>query len=200
MNLYMVVVFIHVAAAIALVSSSVIMAPRVRAAIRDATTIEDVRSYVNISRPLHLLEPLSALLVLLTGIYLTSVASFWTQGWVQIAVVCWIANSIIASVFVNPVLGRLATTPALPFDATIPPELEAVRRSPRWIASGDALMANDMAMVWLMTIKPDLVGSLLAVAFSNAAAISWRAMRRPSRPSTFSRRAQSRAESTSSSR
>jgi hypothetical protein len=42
-------------------------------------------------------------------------------------------------------------------------------------------MANDAARVWLMTMKPELVGSLLAVALSNVAVALLRQSRRISR-------------------
>lgn len=181
MSLYTGAVFIHVAAAIALVSSSVIISPRLRAAIGHARTMCEMRLYVSFGRPLQMLEPVSAIFVLLTGIYLTSVANFWAQGWVQVAVVCWLLNAAIASMFVNPLLGRLAATAETAADGSIPPALDIVRRSSRWAAAGDALMANDAAMVWLMTMKPELVASLLVVALSNVAVALLRQSRRGSR-------------------
>ena len=42
--------------------------------------------------------------------------------------------------------------------------LEALRRSPRWSFGGDLITANDAAMLYVMTMKPGLSGSLLVVA------------------------------------
>jgi hypothetical protein len=78
MNLYALVVFVHVAAAVALLSSSVVAYPGVRRAIRRAHTTQEVRAYLAIGRPPLLLEPVSAVVVLSSGIYLTNVANFWT--------------------------------------------------------------------------------------------------------------------------
>jgi hypothetical protein len=44
------------------------------------------------------------------------------------------------------------------------PHLDALRWSRHWSIGGDVLLANDAARLWLMTLQPDLAGSLLAVA------------------------------------
>ena len=184
MSAYDGAVFVHVAAAITLVSSSVIISPRLRTAIRHAASTQEIRSYVTVGRPLHLLEPVSGVAVLITGIYLTTVANFWALGWVQISVVCWLLNAVIAGVVVNPVLVRLAAMTATPIDGAIAPGLDATRRSGRWVAAGDALAANDAAMVYLMTMKPELAASVLVVVASNAVVSSLRSMRRSARRHT----------------
>jgi uncharacterized membrane protein len=86
MSLYELVVFVHVAAAVALLSGSVLGSPAVRAAVRRAQSVQELRAALEIGRPLQLLEPGSAVVVLVTGLYLTRVADFWSLGWVQVAV------------------------------------------------------------------------------------------------------------------
>jgi hypothetical protein len=49
-----------------------------------------------------------------------------------------------------------------------------VRWSPRWSFGGDLLLANDVAMLFLMTIKPRLTESLLAVVLANVVVLSFR--------------------------
>src|SRR5262249_25534651 len=108
MNLYELLVFVHIAAAVALLSGSVFGSPAVRAAIRRARTTQQMRDYLDIGRPLLLIEPVSALIVLATGVYLTHVAGFWTQGWVQVALAFWLVNAVVAVVMVKPIMGRIA--------------------------------------------------------------------------------------------
>jgi hypothetical protein len=161
LGLYELLVFTHVAAAVALLSSSVIASPAVRAAAQRAQTTQDIRAYLAIGRPLLVLEPLSAVVVLATGIYLTSVASFWSQGWVQVAVAFWIVNAVIAGAMVKPAITRVSAAAAASGDGPVGPRLDEFRRSRRWSFGGDVLMANDAAMLYVMIIKPDLAGSLL---------------------------------------
>jgi hypothetical protein len=49
-------------------------------------------------------------------------------------------------------------------DGPVGQQLDAVRRSSRWVSGGDLLMANDAAMLYVMTMKPALTPSLLVVA------------------------------------
>jgi uncharacterized membrane protein len=176
MSLYDLLVFVHITAAVFLVGSSVMASPAVRAAIRRARTTEEMRAYLAIGRPLLVIEPAAALIVVATGIYLTSVANFWTQGWVQVAVACWLLNSTVAGVMVKPAMNRVAAA-ATAADGPIGDHLDALRWSRRWSFGGDALMANDGAMLYLMTMKPALAGSLLVVIGVNLAVAAVRAGR-----------------------
>ena len=176
MNLYDLLVFVHIAAAVVLVGASVMASPAVRAAVRRARTTEEMRAYLAIGRPLLLVEPAAALTVLATGVYLTSVANFWSQGWVQVAIACWILNSTIAGVMVKPAMSRIATTATAA--GPIGDHLDALRWSRRWSFGGDTLMANDGAMLYLMTMKPALAESLLLVLAVNLVVAAVRASRR----------------------
>lgn len=176
MNLYDLFVFVHIASAVLLVGSSVMASPGVRAAIRRARTTGEVRAYLALARQLLVLEPAAALVVLASGIYLTSVANFWSQGWVQAAVASWLLNSVIAGVMVKPAISRVAAG-ATAADGPVGDHLDALRWSRRWSVGGDALMANDAAMLYLMTMKPELAGSLLAVIAANATVAAARASR-----------------------
>ena len=164
MGLYELIVFAHVAAAFALLSGSVVASPAVRAAVRRARTSQDVRAFVSIGRPLAVLEPVSAVIVLVSGIYLTSVANFWALGWVQVATAFWIVNAAVAGAMVKPAIDRIAAAAATAADGPVTGQLDALRRSPRWAYGGDLLMVNDAAMLYVMVMKPELAGSLIAVA------------------------------------
>ena len=163
MGLYEVIVFVHVAAAVALLSSSVVASPGIRAAIRRACTTQEVRAYLALCGPLLVLEPASALVVLVTGIYLTSVANFWTQGWVQVALGFWIVNATVAGAVVKPAIEGVRAEATTAVDGPVGRRLDALRCSPRWVFGGDLLMATDAAMLYVMTMKPALTGSLLVV-------------------------------------
>jgi hypothetical protein len=173
MNLYLLILFVHVAAAVALLSGSVIGSPAVRGAVRRARSTDDVRTIVAVGRPLLLLEPVAALLVLGSGLYLTSALRFWALGWVQVALAAWLVNAVVAGALVKPAIGRVATGAATTAGA-VGEGLHALRWSPRWSAGGDLLLANDVAILFLMVAKPGLGASLLTVAGANAVVIATR--------------------------
>jgi len=70
----------------------------------------------------------------------------------------------VAGVVVKPVIGHVVAAAATAIDGPVDQHLDTFRRSSRWSVGGDVLMANDIAMLYVMTMKPDLAGSLLAVA------------------------------------
>jgi uncharacterized membrane protein len=177
MDVYELIVFVHIAAAVALLSGSVFASPGVRAAIRRARTTQEVRAHLAIGRPLLVLEPASALVVLASGVYLTSAANFWTLGWVQVAVASWLVNSGVAGAVIKPAIAGVAARAASTPDGPVGPDLDALRWSRRWSVGGDLVMANDAAMLYLMTMKPELAGSLLTVVAANLAVAAARASR-----------------------
>jgi hypothetical protein len=180
MGLYELTVFVHIAAAVALLSSSVIASPGVRAAVQRARTAEELRAYLSLQRPLLVLEPVSAMAVLASGVYLASVAGFWTLGWVQVATVSWVVNAAVAGAVVKPAINRIAAAAAAAA-GPVREDLDALRRSSRWSLGGDLLMASDASMLYLMTMKPDLAGSLLVVAVAFLAVPAAHLFRRPRR-------------------
>jgi uncharacterized membrane protein len=177
MGPYQLIVFVHVAAAVALLSGSVVGSPAVRAAVRRAQTLQELRAHLAIGRPLHVLEPVSALVLLASGIYLTSVAGFWGLGWVQVATVSWLMNAAIAVTMVKPAIKAVAEQAAIAPDGPVGHPLDALRWSRSWSIGGNLLPANDAAMLWLMTMQPDLVGSLSVVAVALLVIVGAGAMR-----------------------
>ena len=189
MGLYELIVFVHVAAAVALLSGSVVASPGVRGSVRRAGTTQEIRAYLALGGPLLILEPASAVVVLASGIYLTSVAEFWAQGWVQSAVAFWSVNAVVAGVVVKPAIGAVAAAAATAADGPVDQHLDTLRRSSRWSVGGDVLMANDLAMLYVMTMKPELAGSLLAVAGTMMAIAAVRVVTRGLRGSIMTRSA-----------
>jgi uncharacterized membrane protein len=167
MSAYEFVLFVHVAAAVSLLGGSLFAAPAVRAGVRRAATVTELRTCVRMGRPLEVLNPVAALLVLASGTYLTQSAQFWSLGWVQVAVVFWIVNVITAAGFVKPVITAVALEARSDANEVIGARLDGLRRSPRWTIGGDILMANDAAMLTIMMFRPGLAASLLTVALAN---------------------------------
>jgi hypothetical protein len=173
MRWYTLVVFVHIAAAVALLAGSVIGSPAVRAAVRRAATTRELRAYLGVGGPLLVLEPAGALLVLASGIYLTAFWG-WSLGWIQVATGLWIVNLVVAAALVHPAHKRIAQAAAGAGDEPVGPQLHALRSSPRWLIGGDVLMANDAAVLYLMVAKPGLAISLATAAGLNALVLAVR--------------------------
>jgi hypothetical protein len=167
MIIYQLVVLGHVAAAVALLGGSLMGSPTLRSGVRRAGTVAELVSCLRLGRPLALLNPVAALLVLVTGAYLADATRTWTMGWVQVAVAFWIVNSIIAVGVVKPAVAALAAEAAATAAADVGGRLDALRWSPRWTVGGDLLMANDSAILAIMVLRLGLTASLLIVALTN---------------------------------
>lgn len=160
-------VFLHVAAAMTLLSGSVIASPAVRAAVRRAQTTQELRAYLAVGRPLLVLEPVSAIVILATGVYLTSAANFWDLGWVQVSIAAWLLNLGVAVTTVKPTISRIADAVSASPDGEVGQHLNTMRWSDRWSIGGDVLMANDAATLYLMTMKPELAGAMVVMVVAN---------------------------------
>lgn len=172
MSSYTLVLFVHIATATVLVGGSILAAPAIRAAVRRSGRVEELRTFLSFGKPLEVINPMSAILVMATGAYLSSVAHWWTLGWIQVSVAVWVANSVVARAVVTPALHLLTRESADAADGPIPEVLDAMRWSPRWSHGTDMLLANDVATLFLMTVRPGLPGSVAVVLVANAVVLA----------------------------
>jgi uncharacterized membrane protein len=166
MNFYTLGLFVHVFAAATLIGGSLVAAPLVRTAAIRAGTRSELLATLTVGRPLALLNPLSSLVVLASGLYLTRLLHMWSLAWVQLAIVTWVANVLVARGVVAPHMARLGGAVATAPEGGISPEVDGVRRAPRWRWAADVLIANDAAVLLMMTTKPawPVALGILAVA------------------------------------
>ena len=180
MSSYTLVVFIHVASAVVLVGGGLLVTPTVNEAIRRSSTISDLRRWLNIGRPLGLINPVSSIALLASGVYLASVGDWWTASWVQTAVVLWIVNAVLAGVVVKPSMRRVAQLAFGSVGEWIGPQLDAARRSPRLAAASDVMLAADVGVLFLMVVKPSgYLTAMAAVLVALLAVFGFNAVRRP---------------------
>ena len=81
-------------------------------------------------------------------------SGWWGTAWIQVAVVLWIANAVMANAVINPAMSRLARTAFTSDGDLIGPDLERLLRSPRTAFTHDVMIANDLGVLFLMVIKP----------------------------------------------
>jgi uncharacterized protein with ACT and thioredoxin-like domain len=67
--------------------------------------------------------------------------------------------------------GTMARMAGAAGSGPIAPALDALRHSRAWNVAHVAMLANDLAMVYVMYTKPDLAGSLVVVLLAQTAAI-----------------------------
>lgn len=159
LSAYSLAIVMHLAAATVLVGGS-ISSLHVRRAMREASSVGDLRRWLVFARQSSAANPVAALVLLGTGIYLGS-RGWWAFGWFYVALAAWLGNSLLATLVLKPAGMSLAAAMAGAPDTTaIDDRVDALRRSIRWRVAGATMLASDAAMLLLMVTKPSLTGSL----------------------------------------
>jgi uncharacterized membrane protein len=172
---------VHIAAGTLLVGGS-FFAPHVRRAIRSASTVEELRAWLDLARRASRTTPLIAMTVLATGVYLGS-AGWWTQSWFFLSLAVWLVNSLLAVLVVQRAATTLARAAGQTGGGPVNDELERLRSAPDWDRAEEIMRACDLAMIYIMVLKPSLIESSvvlvgLVIAFLGIQAVR---VRRPPR-------------------
>lgn len=169
-EVYSLVLFVHVVAAVALVGHS-LGSPITRAALREVDTVGDVRRIVAFERRVSRWNPAIALVLLGSGLYLGS-AGWWTQGWFYLSVAGWVVNAFLAGRVVGPWAEALMSAAAAAGEGRVPAGVDALRRSRRLAVAAQVMLANDIALLFIMMNKPSLLASAGVFAVVNAALVA----------------------------
>ena len=167
---YSSLLFIHVISAIVLLGSTM-YAPLARGLVRNARSATDLRTSLDLARRATKWNPAAAFALLGTGIYLGSIG-WWAQEWFYVAITAWVANTVLAIAVINRAEERMARLARNAGDGPITAELDALRRSATWSLAHAVMLANDLAMVYVMYTKPALSGSLALVMSANVLALA----------------------------
>jgi uncharacterized membrane protein len=169
MSFYTLIVFVHIAAGVLLLSTSIVGDPLVRAGVRRTRARQDLRAFLELGRSMSLIAPMAALLVLASGAYLATAGHFWTLGWIQVSSALWILNGVVVLTVVRPALRRLEAKATESGPSLVDAELDELRRARGWSWGLDLVATNDAAVLALMTLRPSLGGSILLVLVANFA-------------------------------
>ena len=167
---YAAVLFVHVFAAITLVGST-LLSPSIGSALRHATSVSEVRGIMSVVLRASKSKPLVALLLLGSGVYLGS-AGWWAQPWFYVGVAAWVTNAVLGGAVVHRVAEALAAAAAQAPDGPVGDEVDRLRRSASWNLATAVMIANDIAIVYVMFTKPELPGAVALLLGANAVAIA----------------------------
>ena len=130
-----------------------------------ARLLEEVRAWTGLHQVIAWAFPLAALLTLGAGLFLALDAWGWKVPWIDVAFFAFIAMGLLGrfSTRRHPQLHRaIGETPGGPVPVELLPHLhDAVLWSSTLL-----LAAIGLGVVFLMAVKPDLLGSLLVLAIA----------------------------------
>lgn len=182
MDLYAAIVFVHVLAASVLLGTSLVF-PLTRRTLRSVRTVAELRAWLAFARSSSSANPACALVLLATGLYLGS-NGWWTTAWFGVAVGLFVVNGFYAARAVEGASAALGAATAEAGDGPVPQPVEALRWSSRLDLPADLLLANDVSALFIMIVKPGLLGCAVAVAVANGALLALRRRRRAGRADT----------------
>jgi hypothetical protein len=167
MSVYTIVLFLHVSGAIGyFVSIGTWLFGLV--SLRRARRVEQVRSLiylVGLSGPLF---GISVLLILVAGLYLTITAWSLQTSWIAVALVSLVLVAPLGTVLIEPrrrTIDRLAREAP---EGPLPQTLEQSIHDPILLTALQTITALLLGIVFLMTTKPSLAGSLIVMVVALA--------------------------------
>ncbi len=136
--------------------------------LQRAQTIAQVRERISLASVQERLLPTASLLILLAGIYMTITTWGWKTPWIDVSLAALVVMGTLGGAVINRRLKamRIASSTAEAPAGSIPAELRRQITDPvLWIAVQTNGFTG-LGVVFLMTTKSDLVGSLITLAVS----------------------------------
>src|SRR3989441_5292781 len=168
MNIYSIVLYLHILGALLLFVAMGIEFLTV-SRLRSAGTAEQAREWLGVLGSIRMIGPVALVTILLPGLYMAATSAGW-EGWNILALVAMVVIAALgaaSNASRMPAIGRSIG----PLRGPLPPEARA-RLGDRIVWSSILTRIGiGLGIVLLMTLKPDLVGSAVAlVAFALAGA------------------------------
>ena len=167
MSIYTIVLFLHVSGAIGYFVSMGIWLFGL-AALGRAQRVEQMRALTHLIGRSGPLSGISVLLLLATGLYMAVTAWGLATGWILVALISLILIASLGSAFIEPrrrTIDRLAQQAP---DGPLPRSLERSTHDPVLLTALLTVTILLLGIVFLMTNKPSLIGSLIVMAIALA--------------------------------
>lgn len=160
---YTVALFVHVLGAIGLfIAISLVVVAVAR--MRRASTLDQVRDWASVAQLAGKSIALIGLAILAPALYMVVVAWGFATPWVMAALVTFVVLAVAGATVNGRTIERVAAAAQGTESGPIPSELQSqLAASQLWLAEG-ARLGLLVGIVFLMTVKPDALGSLLVLA------------------------------------
>ncbi len=162
MAIYNYALFLHIIGALTLgVANAVTLL--VFSGIRSASATTEMRFWGGLARRTRPLTTISAVVLLLSGVYMAFVAWGWTTPWIDISFALMVAMAVLGARLVGPRFGKVGAAIAQAGDGPVTPELRRLRDDQTLWIGVSASAALYLSIIFMMTVKPALLASLLTV-------------------------------------
>jgi len=163
MSIYNIILFLHVSGAIGyFVGMGTWLFGF--AAMRRAQRVEQMRALTNLTGRLSPLFGISVLLILASGLYMAITAwGLWT-GWIAVALISLILIAPLGTAFIEPRRRAIARLALEAPDGPLPQALQQRIHDPTLGTALQTVTVLLLGIVFLMTTKPELIGSIIVMA------------------------------------
>jgi hypothetical protein len=158
-SLYSVALFLHITGTLG-VFAGLALDWAALSALRRATTVDQVREWISVYPLLQRIGPASVGLLLIFGLYMT-VTAWGPTAWISLGFFSLIAIAVLGAVS-GVRLGRAAPS-IVARSGTLSADARAALRRPLFVWSLGLRVALALAVVFLMTVKPETPAALAVV-------------------------------------
>jgi hypothetical protein len=155
---HLILLALHIAAAMLLVGGSAAVR-LAEAAIGNAADLPTLRGALDGLGRAARLNPVFAIVLLLTGAALGS--GWWGTTWFWVAVAAWVANNVLAASVVEPARRALQLAAEGAGRGPISAEVDVLRRRRVPAIARDAMLGLDVGILLLMVSKPSAGAAVL---------------------------------------
>ena len=167
-TIYHVALFLHILGAMLLASVKAVSYLALWR-MRRAERVEGTRMWAAISVGASRFMPPSALLILIPGVFMAWTAWGWTTPWIDVSLATFLVMMLSGALLMNRLLVALRVAIAATREGPIPDALAARITSRALWGLENTSIAVLLAMLFLMTARPDLAGALATLGVALAA-------------------------------
>ena len=165
MDWYHLVLFAHILGVLGLfMGLAVELASMVGA--RRARTVETVRVWSSVSKPLTVVFPITSLVILAAGLTMTLGVWGWSHAWIDLSLVLVILMNVLGATINGGHAKRIADLAAALGHGPIPPDLRRELNHPVLWTSVISMALIALGIVFLMVEKPDWLGSAVTLVIA----------------------------------
>jgi hypothetical protein len=164
MNLFVLVMFLHLLGALALFMSFAVEWV-IQSRVRASASLEQARPFLEVGgKSVPILGAIGGILVLLPGLYLTNVADLWNMAWIQAAIGTAVVIALLGVIITGPRMRSLAASAA----GHTKPGAEPTRflRDPLLVISLRVRVTLALGVLFLMAAEPTFMVTMLTMGIA----------------------------------
>ena len=159
MTLYELMLLVHILGAVVVVGGSLV-GPLLMRRLRAASSVASLRAVAGIAQALSKFAGPSAGVVLVAGVVMVVLNWSFGDGWILVSLALFAVSGVLAAAVAEPVLKRVVALAETTPDGPVTPEMRAAVHDQKLAGAYNTLVAVDIAIVALMTMKPGLAASV----------------------------------------